>query len=77
MEQKISLKDTKEVKCKQCGHIAFNPCFLMREVNQFLVGSSSKNFSPIEVFECTRCHQILEDTMPNDLRTDVKPSLLK
>lgn len=74
---KVSLKDTKEVKCSQCGNTTFNPCYLMREVNQFVIGAKQKTLSPIEVFECLKCHHVLEDTMPMELKENPKPNILK
>lgn len=61
----ISLKDTEELICKECGNNTFQQVMYLRKLSALLSPSGQDTLIPVAVFQCTKCHEILPETMPD------------
>jgi len=68
----ISLDKTTEVTCSDCGNNTFMEGTILRKVSRFLVGSSQDGMIPIIVMVCLKCNSILKETLPIQLKENVK-----
>lgn len=68
----ISLDKTTEITCLDCGNNTFIEGTMLRKVSRFLVGSSQDGLLPIIVMICSKCHSVLKETLPVQLKEDVK-----
>lgn len=71
----IDLKNTTSVKNFD-GGILFNQGLLMRKVSKFVAGTNEDALLPIPVFYCVESKKILEDSIPLELREELKDELL-
>jgi DNA-directed RNA polymerase subunit RPC12/RpoP len=63
----ISLDKTDEIKC-ECGNNTFLEGMMLRKVSRFVIGSSQNAIIPISVMVCSKCGEILEETIPSQLK---------
>lgn len=70
MNVSISLDQTKEVECKNCGGIVFKESMLLRKVPALLTGQARDMPMPIPVFRCEDCGDILREFLPPGLNLD-------
>jgi len=62
----IKLEQTEEMICEECQHNTFVQTFLMRKTNKVLTGQ--EQLIPIQVFECSACGHIMQDSLPIELK---------
>jgi len=65
---KYSLKDTTEIKC-DCGNNSFSENFLIRQLSRILTGAPKDSLVTIPVFSCSKCGKILEQFIPEELKS--------
>lgn len=64
----INMSKTEPVKCPKCGKQAFTQSMLLRRIDPLLTGTGQPGLVPVMVFECTNCHAILEEYLPEELK---------
>ena len=66
------LSQTKEVTCSNpgCNSKIFNTVHLVREVSRFLFAPAAPEdvILPIPVLQCAECFEILQQSLPRELR---------
>ena len=70
----IDLKNTTEVKNFDGGSV-FQQGVLLRKVSKFVTGSDEDALLPIPVFFDPTTKKILKDSIPRDLREELKDEL--
>ena len=70
----IDLKNTTEVKNFDGGNI-FSQGVILRRVSKFVTGTDEDALLPIPVFYDPSTNKILKDSVPRDLREDLKDEL--
>ena len=70
-KQNISLKETAEVSCTECGSIAFQQAVLMRKVSALISENGKEGFLPIPTFSCAKCGHVNEAFIPSELRSTI------
>jgi hypothetical protein len=70
----IDLKNTTEVKNYDGGSI-FSQGVILRRVSKFVTGTDEDALLPIPVFYDPSTNKILKDSVPRDLREDLKDEL--
>tara|TARA_Y100000389_G_C17086906_1_gene329376 strand:+ start:38 stop:283 length:246 start_codon:yes stop_codon:yes gene_type:complete len=70
----IDLKNTTEVKNFNGGSI-FQQGVILRKVSRFVAGTDEDALLPIPVFYDPETSKILEESVPKDLREDLKDEL--
>jgi len=70
----IDLKNTTEVKNFDGGSI-FSQGVILRRVSKFVTGTDEDALLPIPVFYDPSTNKILKDSVPRDLREDLKDEL--
>lgn len=67
-QTQVNLKDTEEVVCPKCGGKVFNQGLMLRKVSALLTGTGQPGLIPITVFECTNCHEVLNEYLPEEFK---------
>ena len=70
----IDLKNTSEVKNFNGGSI-FQQGVILRKVSRFVAGTDEDALLPIPVFYDPETNKILEESLPKDLREEMKDEL--
>lgn len=65
---KISLDQTSEVKCEECGSTTFSNSLMLRKVSGLLTGTGQPSYIPIPVFTCVGCNHINEEFLPREVK---------
>ena len=73
-QPQIDLKNTTEVKNFNGGSI-FQQGVILRKVSKFVAGTNEDAFMPIPVFYDPETNKILTDSVPKDLREEMKDEL--
>lgn len=66
----INLTDTEPIFCENCGGELFDQALLLRKVSSFLTGTGQSGLVPVSVFECTKCHHVLKEFLPDELKAE-------
>ena len=74
-QPQIDLKNTSEVKNFDGGSI-FQQGVILRRVSKFVTGTSEDALMPIPVFYDPTSQKILTDSVPKDLREELKDELM-
>ena len=74
-QPQIDLKNTSEVKNFNGGSI-FQQGVILRKVSKFVTGTSEDALMPIPVFYDPTSQKILTDSVPKDLREELKDELM-
>jgi hypothetical protein len=74
-QPQIDLKNTTEVKNFNGGSI-FQQGVILRKVSKFVTGTSEDALMPIPVFYDPTSQKILTDSVPKDLREELKDELM-
>jgi len=74
-QPQIDLKNTTEVKNFNGGAI-FQQGVILRKVSKFVTGTSEDALMPIPVFYDPTSQKILTDSVPKDLREELKDELM-
>ena len=74
-QPQIDLKNTSEVKNFNGGSI-FQQGVILRKVSKFVTGTSEDALMPIPVFYDPTSQKILTDSVPKDLREELKGELM-
>ena len=64
----VSLAQTTPVKCAHCGGQVFDQALLLRKVSPILTGTGQPGLVPVTVFECTACHHVVKEFLPEELK---------
>ena len=69
MEQQmnISLDKTTAVSCI-CGSETFTEGVMLRKASRVITGTAQDALIPIPVFNCSKCGEVLEETLPLQLK---------
>ena len=73
-QPQIDLKNTTEVKNFNGGSI-FQQGVILRKVSKFVTGTNEDALMPIPVFFDPETNKILTDSVPKDLREELKDEL--
>ena len=73
-QPQIDLKNTNEVKNFNGGSI-FQQGVILRKVSKFVAGTDEDALLPIPVFYDPETNKILTDSVPKDLREEMKDEL--
>ncbi len=73
-QPQIDLKNTSEVKNFNGGSI-FQQGVILRKVSKFVAGTDEDALLPIPVFYDPETNKILSDSVPKDLREELKDEL--
>jgi hypothetical protein len=73
-QPQIDLKNTTEVKNFNGGSI-FQQGVILRKVSKFVAGTNEDALMPIPVFYDPETNKILTDSVPKDLREEMKDEL--
>jgi hypothetical protein len=65
----IDFKKTTPTVCVNCDNQVFQEGLMLRKISKFLAGTDTDAIMPIQVYICSKCSTILEDTLPEQLRT--------
>lgn len=65
----ISLNDTQEVTCDDCGHKYFDQAVYIRMASGLLTGTGMPSYIPIPVFKCTACGHVNKEFLPKEVRS--------
>lgn len=71
----VDLKNTQAVK-NSSGSSVFNQGVILRKISRFVTGTDEDALLPIPVFYDPETKKILLDTVPKDLREELKDELL-
>ena len=74
-QPQIDLKNTSEVKNFNGGSI-FQQGVILRKVSKFVTGTNEDALMPIPVFFDPETNKILTDSVPKDLREELKDELM-
>lgn len=66
----FSLKDTTDVKCESCDNNVFQNGIIFRKVSKIIAGTDKDALVPINIPYCTKCGTLLNELLPNDLKTE-------
>ena len=72
----LSLKDLGEVICENCEGDIFQEGVMIRSVSPLLTGNGREGIYPIPVFFCVKCHEPLEQYLPQELRRKVASAII-
>ena len=75
-QPRVTMKDTSEVKCDECGNTAFTEAVMMRKVSRLLTGAPKDSYVPIPVFLCSACGHLNDEFLPAELKSTAAPSLI-
>lgn len=65
----VTLKDGEQVKCSKCGNPHFLSTVSFFRFSKLLTGAPKDSYQPIEVFLCGKCGEVLQEVLPNDMKT--------
>ena len=68
----VTLDQTTEVVCDNCGSNLFVPAAFYRKVSKIITGNAQDGYIPIEVPHCATCGKVNDEFVPPELR---KPKL--
>jgi hypothetical protein len=70
MENKInlSLDKTTGISCGACSNEVFIEGVMLRKASRFLTGTDRDAMIPISVMVCSKCGEVLEETIPVALK---------
>jgi len=60
----INLANTTEVKCTECGNMAFRPIFFFRKLSMLVSPDGKDHLIPLDSLECTKCGHINDEFNP-------------
>lgn len=63
----ISLDKTTAVSCV-CESETFTEGVMLRKASRFITGTAQDALIPIPVFICSKCGEVLEETLPTQLK---------
>lgn len=69
----VTLKQTQEIECPQCGGIFFKQSVLLRKVPALLTGQPKDSLLPIAVFRCEDCGEVVKESLPPGLSLEEEP----
>jgi len=61
---RVDLKDTEQIKCKGCGNNTFEQVVFLHKLSALLSPYGQESIVPVAVFQCTKCHLVVEETLP-------------
>jgi uncharacterized Zn finger protein len=64
VKMNISLEDTAEITCNECGSATFHEAVMLRSVSRFITGTAQDGMMPIPVFACDKCGHVNEQFLP-------------
>ena len=67
---RITLDKTQPTVCK-CGGQVFSEGVILRKVSRILTGQPEDGVMPIPAFYCVKCHEILQDMLPNEVKNEL------
>ena len=73
-QPQIDLKNTQAVKTSE-GTSVFQQGVILRKVSKFVAGTNEDALMPIPVFYDPETNKILTDSVPKDLREEMKDEL--
>lgn len=72
MAPKLSLTDSKPIKCTKCGYDVFLPATKYRTISKLLAGSEEDVLIPIQIDVCAACGTIEDRLLPKELKAIYK-----
>lgn len=67
----VTLDKTTPIVCS-CENEIFIEGVLLRKASRFITGTSQDGIIPVPVFTCSKCGEVLEETLPLQLRKDAE-----
>ena len=62
---RVDLKDTEQIKCKECGNNTFEQVVFLHKISALLSPYGQESIYPVLVFQCSKCHTVVDETMLN------------
>lgn len=69
----VSLDQTQPIHCKKCDHNIFTEGVILRKLSKILSGTAQDALVPITIMYCTKCQEVLEETLPTQLKEKIPP----
>jgi uncharacterized Zn finger protein len=66
----ISLDQTTNVNCNECGHLYFVQQLRIQKISGLLTGQSHPSYVPVPVFACSKCGHV-----NSEFETQTKPEI--
>ena len=70
-QPKIDLKQAKEMACQDCGGTVFIQGTKFLKVSRLATGQAKDAIIPVELYLCGDCGEILEELLPEELKTSI------
>lgn len=68
---RISLDQTEEVVCKACTNNTFTEAMFLRRASALVTGQPKDTYVPIPTFICTKCQNVNEEFIPEQLKSKI------
>lgn len=65
----ISLDQTDETTCDECGHQYFQQGIYIRKASGFVTGTGMPSYIPIPVFACLKCGHVNKEFLPREVQS--------
>lgn len=75
VKMNISLEDTTEITCDECGSATFHEAVVLRSISRFITGTAQDGMMPIPVFACDKCGHVNDRFMPKTQPAPGAPSV--
>ena len=56
----VDLSQATDLECAECGNKTFAPGFVLKKISALLSPTGKETMVPVQIFECSRCHQVPE-----------------
>lgn len=66
--KQVSIKQSKEVECKNCGYSIYIQSVHLRKIPKMLVGAPQDVLIPVDVFLCGNCGELNTELLPEEVR---------
>jgi hypothetical protein len=67
-QPKVTIKDTTEVVCSNCGKSTFQDAVKLRRVSPLVSGQPREIYIPVPVFVCVSCWNVNDEFIPEELK---------
>lgn len=56
----VDLSQAVDLECADCSNKTFTPAFVLKKISALLSPTGKETMVPVQIFECSRCHQVPE-----------------
>lgn len=69
LQMNVSLDQTSEISCDNCGHKYFSQGVYLRKASKLLTGTPQDAYIPIPVFSCMSCNHVNAEFLPKEVQS--------